>query len=81
MVTQSLHGTGSSFAKDGTDVSGTLYFRASDGTSDTGLWKSDGTTAGTVLVKNIYPSLLTHVNGTLFFRAYDETSGTGLWEK
>ena len=38
------------------------------------LWKSDGTAAGTVLVKDIYPGTaagpgLTNVGGTLFFRA------------
>jgi ELWxxDGT repeat protein len=47
------------------------------------LWKSDGTSAGTVLVKDIYPgpfnsgpSGLTNVNGTLFFVANDGTTAT-----
>ena len=60
---------------------GTLYFEA---TSDTahGLWKSNGTEAGTELV---YPGLfnlreLTHVNGTLFFSAGDGTNGWELWK-
>jgi ELWxxDGT repeat protein len=30
-------------------------------------WKSDGTTAGTVKLKDTYPSALTSVNGTLYF--------------
>jgi ELWxxDGT repeat protein len=38
-----------------TDVNGTLFFAADDGQSGEELWKSDGTTAGTVLVKDIYP--------------------------
>ena len=38
-----------------TNVNGTLFFRANDGTHGTELWKSDGTAAGTVLVKDIYP--------------------------
>src|SRR5204863_2838820 len=51
------------------------------------LWKSDGTEAGTVLVKDInlgsegsFPSSLTAVNGTLFFGAFDPTHGYELWK-
>ena len=36
-----------------TDVNGTLYFNADDGVHGHELWKSDGTEAGTVLVKDI----------------------------
>ncbi len=35
----------------------TLYFRADDGSNGSELWKSDGTSAGTVLVRDIYPGL------------------------
>ena len=40
---------------DLTDVGGTLFFTADDGIHGRELWKSDGTEAGTVLVKDIDP--------------------------
>ncbi len=61
------------------EVDGTLYFVARDGTSGFELWKSDGTEAGTVLVKDISPgpgssgpTILTNVGGTLYFSAMDK---------
>src|SRR5262249_38132291 len=63
-----------------TNVGGTLFFAANDGTHSLELWKSDGTAAGTVLVKDINPSTafgggsspfeLTAVGGTLYFTAF-----------
>ncbi len=47
-------GNGSS-PDDLTSVGGTLFFSADDGTDGHELWKSDGTAAGTVLVKDIQP--------------------------
>src|SRR5262249_31673221 len=38
-----------------TDVNGTLFFIADDGKHGPELWKSDGTAAGTVLVKDVRP--------------------------
>jgi len=59
-----------------TNVSGTLYFGLGDSSIDRELWKTDGTSSGTVLVKDIFPgsnrsdpSFLTNVNGILFFQA------------
>ena len=59
-------GSVGSFLTGLTNVGGTLYFRAFDGTSGDELWKSDGTEAGTVRVADIRPgagrlsSRLTH---------------------
>src|SRR5919204_406364 len=77
---------------DLTNVNGTLFFTADDGTHGRELWKSDGTAAGTTLVRDIksspslrypessFPYELTNVNGTLFFRADDGISGVELWK-
>ena len=69
------------------DMNGTLFFSAGDSVSGTELWKSDGTAAGTVLVKDIFvgtagsgPVNLTNVNGTLFFVANDGVTGFELWK-
>ena len=69
-----------------TNVNGTWFFGANDGSNGVELWQSDGTAAGTVMVANINPggaysspSNLTNVNGTLFFTANDGTHGTELW--
>ena len=70
-----------------TNVNGTLYFVADDGTSGSELWKSDGTEGGTVRVKDIRPGSapsdpfdLTNVNRTLYFSANDGASGRELWK-
>src|SRR5262249_26603994 len=60
----------------GVGSAGVLYFRAGDGVHGNELWRSDGTTAGTVMVKDInlgagdsVPSRLTDLNGVLYFAA------------
>ena len=72
---------------DLTAVGNDLFFRGYDGTNGWALWKSDGTTAGTVMVKDldissIYngPESLTAVGNTLFFRGYDTINGWDLWK-
>jgi ELWxxDGT repeat protein len=59
----------------------TLYFTANDGLSGHELWKSDGSEAGTVLVKDIrtgtsgsIPESLTNVDGMLYFVANNGTN-------
>ena len=77
----------------GTDllvVSGSfLFFNANDGINGSELWKSDGTTSGTNMVKDIYPGSSTNessptnlcdLNGTIFFSAYNPTTGYELWK-
>ena len=44
----------SSNPRDLTVVNGTLFFTADDGSTGRELWKTDGTQAGTVLVKDLY---------------------------
>jgi ELWxxDGT repeat protein len=68
-------GVGSSNPSQLVAIGSTTYFTADDGVHGVELWKTDGTAAGTVLVKDIftggssYPSNLTNVSGTLFFTA------------
>jgi ELWxxDGT repeat protein len=70
------------------NYNGTLYFNSVDSTHGFELWKSDGTTDGTRLVKDIYPGSsgsrplsFTNVNGTLYFSADGSYfSGRELWK-
>lgn len=77
----------SSYSTDLTAVGRTLFFVAVDDTHGRELWRSDGTDAGTVLVKDIIPgsgsstlNSLAGAGGTLFFGADDGTRGTELWK-
>ncbi len=71
-----------------TNVNGTLFYAADDGTDGGELWKSDGTITGTLEVKDINisfpgasasPGNLTAVGNTLFFTANDGAHGIELW--
>gem|GEM_PF-750645 len=68
-------------------VGSTLYFAAYDETHGTELWKTDGSEAGTVLVKDLYPGRtfgsphdLTVLGGTIYFAATDAEHGEELWK-
>jgi ELWxxDGT repeat protein len=70
-----------------TNLNGTLYFTADDGINGNELWKSDGTTEGTVVVKDIFAgssgsvhSSLININNTLYFVADDGIHGKELWK-
>lgn len=70
-----------------TSINNTLYFRHSvdfPGQSIymNDLWKSDGTAAGSVLVKSFQANAgnFTRVNGTMYFTADDGVHGSELWK-
>lgn len=48
-------GSGDSFPEDFASVDGILYFSAFDGAHGIELWRSDGTAAGTYMIKDINP--------------------------
>ncbi|MEP6949275.1 MAG: ELWxxDGT repeat protein [Ginsengibacter sp.] len=70
-----------------TNVNGTLFFTVYNG-ADQVLWKSDGTTSGTMQVKDINPGgrniylykAFENANGTLLFSFYDDDHGYEIWK-
>ncbi len=79
--------TADAYPRNLLNVGGTLFFSANEGTTGNELWKSDGTEAGTVLLKDINPGMgnavpqfLREINGTLYFSADDGTTGPELWK-
>src|SRR5262249_1844409 len=83
----------SSYPRSLSNVAGTLFFTADDGIHGRELWKSDGTSDGTAIVKDILPGgdgsidpnnfpapTMINVSGTLFFAANDGANGNELWK-
>lgn len=70
-----------------TSLGATLFFTAQDATHGVELWKTDGTEAGTVMVRDIRlgstgsePRNLTAIGSTLYFTADDGANGRELWK-
>ncbi|HSZ72918.1 MAG TPA: ELWxxDGT repeat protein, partial [Cytophagaceae bacterium] len=68
-------------------VNGIGYFMADDGAVGVELWRTDGTTTGTQLVKDINPGInssnpneLVNIANVLYFSADDGTNGRELWK-
>ena len=68
-------------------VDGTIFFSGFDPKAGWELWKSDGTEAGTILVKDIvpgsgssFPGPAVDVAGTLFVDAFHPDTGYELWK-
>ncbi|HEX3129463.1 MAG TPA: ELWxxDGT repeat protein, partial [Thermoanaerobaculia bacterium] len=70
-----------------TPFGGKIFFSAGDGIHGIELWATDGTSAGTALVRDLMPgpissspSWLTVADGRLFFTAGDDLHGIELWQ-
>jgi ELWxxDGT repeat protein len=68
-------------------VGGRVLFSAFEPVHGLELWKSNGTDAGTVLVKDVYPGTNSgvherwaKVNDLLYFTAYNDVTGYELWK-
>ncbi len=76
---------------DFVSIDNSFYFTASDGIHGAELWKSDGTSEGTVMVKDIEPLVvnaegvgsipvdITKVNQEIYFSAFTISNGYELW--
>ncbi len=68
------------------DLDGTLLFQGGDGATGAELWRSDGTAAGTWLVKDLWPGEspshpgeLTRAGGIVYFRSQAGAGQMSLW--
>ena len=85
IVKDIIPGPNSSYPSFMTNVNGTLFFTIGPAGADAELWKSDGSEAGTVLVKDISPGDqniyygLTSAYGILMFAYGNSAQGIELW--
>lgn len=87
-LVKDINPSGSSNPSQLTNANGKLYFTADDGVHGVELWQSNGTAAGTVLVRDVNPGqgssdpvILGNLNGTLYFAATDQgATGRELWQ-
>lgn len=71
-----------------TKAGGTIYFTANDGVNGREIWKTNGSTSGTSLVKDVQPGnnsnfgpfALTEFNYQLYFLQNDGTNGIQVWK-
>lgn len=73
------------------EMNDVLYFLGNDGVAGFELWRTDGTAAGTYMVKDINPGVgsiilitdptqyFAEMNGYIYFGAADPTNGAELW--
>jgi ELWxxDGT repeat protein len=84
LVADIVPGAASSNPASMTNVDGTLFFGAQNPTGAWGLWKSDGTAAGTQRIKESFagtPSKFTAMGGSTFFTTGEPLAiGEGLWK-
>jgi ELWxxDGT repeat protein len=85
-LVKNINKSGDSFPEQLTAVGDTLLFSADDGVSGRELWKTDGTSAGTERLKDIWPgpeagwpSSLAGIGSLLYFSADDGVNGRELW--
>ena len=81
-----INPTGNSNVNNLTCFGDVVYFNATDGVNGSELWKTDGTEAGTVMVKDInvgagsgFPATFMEMNGVIYFSATDGVNGLQLW--
>ncbi|MCH8905421.1 MAG: hypothetical protein IIA45_16090, partial [Bacteroidetes bacterium] len=92
LVKDILPGKNGSEPKELISIGNTLYFSADDSTYGRELWRSNGTTSNTIMVRDIspgtrsgfertaFPQFLTNLNGTLYFGAREYQYGDEIWK-
>lgn len=86
VLVEDINPTGSSAPTALQNVGGRLFFQADDGVNGVEVWISDGTEAGTLLVRDImvgpqgaYPRSFAGLEGGIYFSANDGFAGHELW--